>query len=59
MPAVVILGRRGTSPEVAYVHRSISKFDRPLIDDLLGELDEMCSMQRTQRAIITVLGGEF
>ena len=43
MPAVVILDRRPSPPEVAYVHKGSSTFDRPSIDDLLGELDELRS----------------
>jgi peroxiredoxin Q/BCP len=43
MPAVVILDRRPSPPEVAYVHKGGSTFDRPSIDDLLGELDGLRS----------------
>ena len=42
-PAVVILDRRVDPPEVAYVHKGSSTFDRPSTDDLLGELDELRS----------------
>jgi peroxiredoxin Q/BCP len=41
MPAVVIVDRRGADPEIAYVHRGSSTFDRPAIDDLLVELDTL------------------
>lgn len=40
MPAVVIIDRRGTHPEIASTHRGQSTFDRPKIDELLTELDE-------------------
>ncbi len=43
MPEVVILDRRVDPPEVAYVHKGSSTFDRPSVDDLLGELDELRS----------------
>ncbi|TQQ79792.1 redoxin domain-containing protein [Halonotius terrestris] len=43
MPEVVILDRRSSPPEVAYVHKGSSTFDRPSIDDLLGELDDLRS----------------
>lgn len=39
MPEVVIVDRRGAEPEIAYVHRGSSTFDRPEIDELLTELD--------------------
>ena len=41
MPEVVIVDRRGESPTVAYVHKGSSTFDRPEIDDLLAELDDL------------------
>lgn len=41
MPEVVVLDRRGAEPEVAYVHRGSSTFDRPEIDEVLAELDEL------------------
>ena len=40
MPEVAIVERAGSSPEVVYVHRGSSTFDRPEVDDLLTELDE-------------------
>jgi peroxiredoxin Q/BCP len=43
MPAVVILDRRPSPPEVAYLHEGSSTFERPSIDDLLGELDGLRS----------------
>lgn len=43
MPAVVNVDRRGEVAEVAYVYRGTSTFDRPEIDDLLGELDDLRS----------------
>jgi peroxiredoxin Q/BCP len=39
MPAVVVVDRRGTDPEIAHTHRGSSTFDRPDIDDLLATLD--------------------
>ena len=41
MPEVVIVDRRTEPPEMAYVHKGRSTFDRPEIDDLLGQLDEL------------------
>lgn len=41
MPQVVIVDRRTDPPEVAYIHRGKSTFDRPTIDDLLTELDSL------------------
>jgi len=43
MPEVVILDRRESPPAVAYVHKKRSTFDRPSVDDLLGELDDLRS----------------
>jgi peroxiredoxin Q/BCP len=40
MPEVVVVDRWPDPPEVAYVHRGSSTFDRPDVDDLLGELDD-------------------
>jgi peroxiredoxin Q/BCP len=41
MPEVVLLDLRADRPEVAYSYRSKSTFDRPEIDDLLAELDDL------------------
>jgi peroxiredoxin Q/BCP len=41
MPEVVIVDRRRPEPEVAYVHKGSSTFDRPEIDEILAELDEL------------------
>lgn len=41
MPEVAIVDRRGGDPEIAYVHRGRSTFDRPEIDELLATLDEL------------------
>jgi peroxiredoxin Q/BCP len=41
MPEVVIVDRRGPSPEIAYVHKGSSTFDRPDIDQILEELDAL------------------
>ncbi|WP_049935106.1 peroxiredoxin family protein [Haloplanus natans] len=41
MPEVVILDRRVDPPSIAYVHQGRSTFDRPSVDDLLGELDAL------------------
>ncbi|MXV61914.1 redoxin domain-containing protein [Natronorubrum sp. JWXQ-INN-674] len=43
MPAAVIVDRRGDEPVVAATHRGRSTFDRPDIDELLAELDELRS----------------
>ena len=40
---MVILDRRKSPPAVAYVHKGRSTFDRPSVDDLLGELDDLRS----------------
>lgn len=41
MPEVVVVDRRGPEPEIAYVHRGSSTFDRPEIDELLAEIDDL------------------
>jgi len=41
MPEVVIIDRRGPTPEIVYVHQGRSTFDRPDIDELLAELDAL------------------
>jgi peroxiredoxin Q/BCP len=41
MPEVVVVDRRGTEPEITYVHRGSSTFDRPEIDEILAELDAL------------------
>jgi peroxiredoxin Q/BCP len=41
MPEVVVVDRRGDEPEVAYVHKGSSTFDRPDVDEILGELDAL------------------
>ena len=41
MPEVVVIDRRGSEPTVAYVHKGSSTFDRPEIDEILAELDEL------------------
>jgi len=41
MPEVVVLDLRGDRPEIGYSYRSTSTFDRPGIDDLLAELDDL------------------
>ena len=41
MPEVVIVDRRGDTPTIEYVHKGSSTFDRPEIDDILGEIDDL------------------
>jgi len=41
MPAIVVLDLRGEEPTVATVHRGRSTFDRPSVEELLAELDEL------------------
>ena len=41
MPAVVVIDRRGENLEVAYTYRSRSTFDRPVLEDVLAELDAL------------------
>lgn len=41
MPEVVVVDRRGPDPEIDYVHRGSSTFDRPDVDDLLATLDDL------------------
>jgi peroxiredoxin Q/BCP len=41
MPEAVILDVRGDEPAVAFTHRGSSPTDRPSIDDLLAELDDL------------------
>jgi len=38
---VVIVDRRGSEPEIAYVHQGRSTFDRPDIEELLAELGDL------------------
>ena len=40
MPEVVVLDLRGDAPDVAWVHRGSSTFDRPDIEELLVVLDD-------------------
>jgi peroxiredoxin Q/BCP len=40
MPEVVVVDRRGTEPNVVYVHKGSSTFDRPEIDEILEEIEE-------------------
>jgi peroxiredoxin Q/BCP len=39
MPEIVIVDRRGDEPEIAWVHKGSSTFDRPDIEEILTELD--------------------
>ncbi|MFO7927191.1 peroxiredoxin family protein [Natronomonas sp.] len=39
MPEVVVVDRRGAAPEIAYVHKGSSTFDRPDINEILAEID--------------------
>ena len=41
MPEVVVVDRRGPDPEIAYVHKGSSTFDRPDVDEILAELDAL------------------
>jgi len=41
MPKVCIVDIRGEEPEIAYVYDSTSTFDRPEIEEVLSELDEL------------------
>jgi peroxiredoxin Q/BCP len=41
MPVVAIVDRRGAEPEVGYSYRGSSTFDRPDVDEILAELDEL------------------
>ena len=41
MPEVVVLDLRGDVPDVAWVHRGSSTFDRPDIDAVLSALDDL------------------
>jgi peroxiredoxin Q/BCP len=43
MPEIVIVDRRGADPVIAWVHKGSSTFDRPDIDEILAELDELRS----------------
>jgi peroxiredoxin Q/BCP len=40
MPEVVVLDLRGDAPDVAWVHRGSSTFDRPAVDEVLDVLDD-------------------
>jgi peroxiredoxin Q/BCP len=39
MPEVVLIDRRPAEPEMLYVHRGSSTFDRPEIDEILDQID--------------------
>ena len=41
MPEAVVLDLRGESHEIVYAYRGRSTFDRPEVDDLLAELDDV------------------
>jgi peroxiredoxin Q/BCP len=41
MPAVVVVDRRGTDPEIAYAYEGSSTFDRPDVDEVLAALDAL------------------
>ena len=41
MPEVVIVDRRGSDLEIAYVYKGSSTFDRPDIDEVLAEVDAL------------------
>lgn len=41
MPEVVVLDLRGDRPEIGYSYRSKSTFDRPEVDEVLAELDDL------------------
>lgn len=41
MPEIAIVDRREAEPEIAYVHKGSSTFDRPDIDEILAELDAL------------------
>ena len=41
MPEVVVLDLRGDAPDVAWVHRGSSTFDRPDIEEVLGVLEDL------------------
>ena len=43
MPTVAIVDRRGDEPTLAHVAHGRSTFDRPALDDLLAQLDELRS----------------
>ena len=43
MPTVAIVDRRGDEPTLAHVEHGRSTFDRPALDDLLAQLDELRS----------------
>lgn len=41
MPEIVIVDRRGAEPEIAYVQKGSSTFDRPETDEILDEIDSL------------------
>lgn len=41
MPKVVLLDCRGDEPNIIFTHEGNSTFDRPEIDELLGEIDDL------------------
>lgn len=48
MPAVVVVDRRGPELELGYAYEGSSTFDRPAIDDLIAELDELGGEQKRE-----------
>jgi peroxiredoxin Q/BCP len=40
MPEVAVVDLRGAEPELAWIHRGSSTFDRPDVEEVLGVLDD-------------------
>lgn len=48
MPVVVVVDLRGDEPEAVYAYRGSSTFDRPDVDDVLAELDDLRAPTRRE-----------
>ncbi|MFB6218322.1 MAG: redoxin domain-containing protein [Halobacteriaceae archaeon] len=46
MPEVVAVDRRADPPGIAYTYRGSSTFDRPGVEELLGELDDLLACEK-------------
>ncbi len=50
MPEVVVVDRRESEPTIAYVHRGSSTFDRPDVEEILAEIDDLAAESGTDTA---------
>ncbi|WP_148858699.1 hypothetical protein [Natronococcus pandeyae] len=43
MPEAILIDAAGEQPTIEYVHRGKLPADRPTVDDLLGQIDELAA----------------